>query len=217
MSVLMSQRAFAKHIGRSVGYVNKLVKSGVIPLHGPQRKIRPDEAVAAIEAAKDPTRDPQREANERRRNGGEPSGLLDPKVAPEKSLADLSEEEREALVEAERRRLEELRSEAAEKGVDLSMPSDIDGMSLNEVKVFKEFFQGKLAELDYRKKSGELLDAEDVRRQAYETAQTVKAALLALPHKLSVRIAGMRDPKEIEAALDEEIRQVLEELSGGVE
>ena len=212
-AAMMSQRAFARHIGRSVGYVNKLVKQGVIPLHGPKRKIDPVEAIAAIEAAKDPTRDAQREANERRRS--EPD-IFDSSMLPAESIADMTEEEREEYdrrLREERERFESIRSRAKEQGID--MAEETDGMTLNEVKIFKELYLGKMAQLEFRRKSGDLVDKEAVVREASEEAHRVRSSLLALPHKLSVRIASMNDPVEIEALLDGEIRQVLEELSGG--
>jgi hypothetical protein len=212
--VLMTQRAFAKYIGRSVGYVNKMVKSGVIPLHGPKKRIDPEEAKAAIEAVKDPAREPQRQANERRR---QQPGIFDEDMLPKKSLADMTPEERaeyDRRIAEERKHLEDLRREAQEKGVEL--PADPGDMTLNEVKVFKEFFQGRLAQLEFRKKNAELIEVEVVQREAFEEARRVKDALLSLPHKLSVRLVGKGDPKEIETILDVEFRQILEELSGGV-
>jgi len=217
----MSQRQFAKHIGRSVGYVNKKVKEGVIPLHGPKRKIKPEEAKAALEAAKDPTRDAQRQANEARRKGeARPNerSIFSEEVLPEQSLADMTDEEREEYnrrLKAEREDLERLKEKAAAAGVD-DLNIDTAGTSLNEVKIFKELYLGKMAQLEYRRKSGELIERQEVERQAYEIGSKIKAALLSLPHRLSTRIAGVEDPKAIEAELETEIRYALESLSGGV-
>ena len=108
---------------------------------------------------------------------------------------------------------EELRETLEELGESV----DFSQMTLNEVKIAKEYYQGKLAELDYRKKSGELLTREDVEREASDVALRVKNALLSLPHKLSVRLVGVESPNEMEEILEVEIRQILEELSGANE
>lgn len=209
--VLLSQRAYAKRIGRSVGWVNKMVQSGVIELTGPKRKIDPVQADAALEAVKDPTRDAQREANDRRRKE---KTIFDDDMRPKESIADMTPEERKARDEELRRHreeLEKLREEIKAAGDDVE-DVDLSILTLNEVKVAKEYYQGKLAELDYRKKRGDLIPKEVVEREAADVAMRVKSALLALPHKLSARIVGMETPEEIEAVLDAEIRHVLNEL-----
>ena len=214
---LMSQRQYAKYIGRSVGYVNKMVQVGVIELFGPKKKIDPVHADAALEAAKDPSKDAQREANERRRQEkqNDPS-IFDERVLPKESLADLSEEERISRAEALRKQREEverLREEVAATGENVP-DVDFSKLTQNGVKIIKEYYLGKLAELDYKKKSGDLIDKEEVVREASEVAMRVKGLLLSLPHKLSVRIVGIESPEIVEEMLESEIREVLEELGG---
>lgn len=214
---MMSQRKFAKLIGRSVGYVNKKVKEGVIPLHGPKRQIDPEEAKAALAATADPTRDAQREANAKRRAAKKEPSIFSEDVLPKESVADMTKEEKEEYyrrLAEERKALDELKQKAEAAGVD-DLSIDTAGASLNEVKIFKELYLGKMAQLEYRRKSGELVERSEVEREAYEAAAKVKASFLSMPHRLASRFAGMNDAREIEAVLEDEFRHALESLSGG--
>lgn len=215
MAALMSQRKFAKLIGMSVGYVNKMVQQGVIPLHGPKRQIDPEEAKAALAAAADPTRDAQRQANAKRRAEKKEPSIFSEEVLPRESLADMTDEEKAEYyrkLDEEKKALDKLKQQAEAAGVD-DLSIDTAGASLNEVKVFKELYLGKMAQLEYRRKSGELLDRTEVSREAHEAAAAVKSALMAMPHRLASRFAVMNDPRKIESVMIDEFTHALEALS----
>jgi len=221
---LMSQADFGKLMGVTRQRVNQWVADGVIELvHVAGKKrglVDSEKAKAAVEAARDPSRKPQAEAAKRRAEDNDQNydaGIFDERMLPERSLADMTEDERAEYnrkLAQEREALEKIREEAKEHGVE-DFDIDTAGLGLNEVKVFKELYLGKKAQAEYRKQIGELVERVDVEREAFEEAQRVRSALLSLPHKLSVRIVALTDPAEIEEVLDAEIRQVLEELSGG--
>ena len=218
---LKSQADFGKIMGVTRQRVNQWVSEGIIELvRVPGKKrgfVDVEKARAAVEAARDPRR--KAAAEIKKEPEKKEKSIFDEEVLPEKSLADMSDAERAEYREAlnrERAELEKLKEKARAAGIDTSDDVDLGQQptSLNKVKIFKELYQGKLAKLDYETKSGRLIPAEEIERQAFEMAQTIKSSLLALPHKMSARVAHITEPEKIEALLDIEIRQVLEELSG---
>jgi len=219
--VLMSQRQFAKYIGRSVGYVNKKVKEGVIPLHGPKRKIKAEEAKAALEAAKDPTRDAQRHANEAKRKGEDrmnERSIFSEEVLPEQSLADMTDEERDEYnrkLRAEREELERLRDQVKSTGGKVE-EVDLSELTQNEVKIFKEYYLGKIAELEYQKKLEDVVAKQEVRKDGYELGRATKLSVMAIAPRAAVDIASVfviSDVKKIESIIEKYALGALEDIS----
>lgn len=208
--MLVSQRKFAKMIGRSHNYVNKLVKQGVIPTHN--GKILPDEAKKAIEEHKDPSRDAQRAANEKRRK--EPD-LFAPEMRPEKSIADLTPEERkeyEKKLQEEKKKIEQLKEEAKSVGVELGDFDKLLGtMNLNQARTISEIFNAKIKEVTYKKEIGELVPVKQVEKEAFEAARMVRDSFLSLPDRVSSVLIG-KSKDEIKGILHQEIIQILENL-----
>ncbi len=208
--MLLSGRKFAKQVGMSHTYINKMVKQGVIPLHG--KKIDLDEGVRLLDANRDPSRDAQREANAKRRK---PSGLWSEENMPDESLADMTAEERaeydRQMLSSEQDKLHSVREDAKAAGADVGM--DKMPASINKVKIFRELYMGKIAQLDFKRKSGDLVDRMDVERDGYEAGRLIRDNLLAFPHKMSIKVAGMIKPKEIELIMEREIQDILENLS----
>ena len=209
--MLVSQRKFAKMIGRSHSYVNKLVKQGVIPTHN--GKILPSEAKKAIENHKDPSRDAQREANKKKRK--EPD-LFSPEMLPKKSIADLTPKEREEYekrLQEEKRKITQLKEEAKNIGIELGNFDEILGtMNLNQARTISEIFNAKIKEVAYKKEIGELIPIKQVKKEAFEAARIVRDSLLTLPGRIS-SILVEKNKNEIKDILHKEIVQILENLS----
>lgn len=186
-------------------YFIQLVNNGVIPYHdkagSSKRWYVYEQAKAAIKGVEDPTRDAQREANEKKRY-----------VKPSnENLADMSDEEREAYDEA-------IAAIEDAKAAGLTVPQEMDvvsvnGVTLSEAKVLKEYWLGKKAELDYKKMSGEVIENREVERQAFETARAVRDAILAIPIRISSILAAQNDPQAIKNILTNELTSALLNLS----
>lgn len=205
----------------SKGYFSQISSEGKIPHHtkstSPKKFYRYSEVLEAIKATQDPTRDAQREANEKKRI--EPNDLF-AAVGTYESVADMNDDERE-VYEAERRReIDEAKKAAAElkemsgvndiPGIDAA---SIEGVTLSEAKVLKEYWLGKKAELDYKRMSGEVIDNREVERQAFETARTVRNAILAIPSRISPLLAAQNDSHSIRTILMNELSLALEAIS----
>lgn len=207
----MSRRAFARSVGLSHTRINKLVKDGVIPLHN--GKISLDEGRRLMEENKDPSRDAQREANAERRKQ---VGVFAEENLPEHSLADMTDDERAEYNRQlfdEQNKLKAVQEEAKAAGVDVGMEKAPG--SLNKVKIFRELYMGKIAQLDFKKKSGEVVDKSDVERDGYEAGRLIRDNLISFSHKMSLKVAGLSKPKEIEMVLENEIQEILEQISYG--
>lgn len=79
----------------------------------------------------------------------------------------------------------------------------------------KETHNAMMAELDERKKRGQLVDVDTVNQQADSAARAVRDAFLSLPDRLSSLLVG-RTEKQINAELLKEIRQTLTAVSNEI-
>lgn len=77
----------------------------------------------------------------------------------------------------------------------------------------RETYLARLVRLEYERKTGKLIDAEESRRAAYQDNRRVRDLLLALPERLAAQLAACADPVECRRLLTDEIRRVCEELS----
>lgn len=205
----------------SKGYFSQMTSEGKIPYHSkhgsPKKFYRFEEVHEAILSTQDPTRDAQREANDKKRSS-DPSDLFEA-VGTYESIADMSDEEREAYENARRKEIAEAKAAIEEaKAAGLTVPPRMDapsveGVTLSEAKVLKEYWLGKRAELDYKKMSGEVIENREVERQAFETARAVRDAILAIPIRISSILAAQNDPHAIKNILTNELTSALGNLS----
>lgn len=158
--MLMTQAAYARRIGMSKQYVNKMVKLGVIVLV--EKKVNPTQADQALKEYRDPARDPQREANAEKRSG---DTLFDDANVPEKSLATMSQEERAKYDEELQASLSKLKDKATTMNID-DLP-DLEG-SAKEWNTYKIKEQGLTYALKRRQLEGELITVDDS-KAAFET------------------------------------------------
>ena len=208
--MLVSQNRFAKIIGKSHTYIGKLVERGVIVLVN--GKVDVETAKAAIEEHKDPSRDAQREANEKRRE--EPT--LISAIGSYESEADMSDEEKELIrfeKEETKKIVERLREEEGTDESDIDV-LDFDGMKPAQVRLFKEFYLGKLSKLEYQKKSGELITIDEVRKSIFEASKIIRDGLTNIPARLASRLAFESDPHTCRTMIEVEINKQLNTLNG---
>lgn len=88
--------------------------------------------------------------------------------------------------------------------------------TLVEAKRNTEVYKARLAQLDFEKKAGNLVEADKVEAAAFSAARMARNRLIILPEKLAPELAAEVDPHKIEIMLKREISQALEELSRGV-
>lgn len=85
-----------------------------------------------------------------------------------------------------------------------------------EHKSRREKIEGDRADLAYRKALGDVVDATEVARSRFDTAQKVASALLQIPARIAPVVAP-NDPQRAELLLTEEFKRVLNELAGDLD
>lgn len=181
---------FARQIGRSKAIVSRMVKSGQIPRDA-DGLIPLDEALTAF----------QDYQNTPKNRGGRPSKAS--KAAAEKKV----KEPQKKTSQPKHKPIEEIEAAREEKR---QSASDIHA-ALNKAKLADRTFQARLRELDFKMKSGELLEKTAVIAECQWLAEQVKSKLLAIPPRISSLCEG-RIAREIEEIITDGINSALAEL-----
>jgi AcrR family transcriptional regulator len=83
---------------------------------------------------------------------------------------------------------------------------------LNESRARREHYQAELAKLQVTQQRGELVSADEVKKEAFKVGRGVREALANLADRLSHQLAGETDPAVIHQVLTQEHRSALVEL-----
>ena len=83
---------------------------------------------------------------------------------------------------------------------------------LNESRARREHYQAELAKLQVTQQRGELISADEAKKEAFKLGRSVREALVNLADRLSHQLAGETDPARIHQALTQEHRAALVEL-----
>lgn len=83
-----------------------------------------------------------------------------------------------------------------------------------EARASSEDYKAKLFRLKFEQQSGKLVDAEVVKKRAFENARALRDSLLNLPNQIGVDLAAETDPLKVINMLTRELTRCLEELSG---
>jgi hypothetical protein len=86
---------------------------------------------------------------------------------------------------------------------------------LAKAKAKREMYRAQMAELEYKQKNGELVQADEVAAAWAEQVMIAKGRLLNLPARLAPDIVNATDMRQIEQTIRAAVVEVLEELSGG--
>jgi len=92
------------------------------------------------------------------------------------------------------------------------LPED-DIPDLNVSRARAEHYKAELAKLQLLEARKGVVAADDVKKEAFETARVIREALMNLADRLSHQLAGEEDTRLIHKMLTDEHRQALEELS----
>ncbi|MDR0666846.1 MAG: hypothetical protein LBF71_05490 [Campylobacteraceae bacterium] len=206
MKILLTQAAFARKIGFTRQYINELVKKGIVELTD-NKKIDYDKAIKAIEEHKDPRRDPQREAHQKRKEKN-----LFSMQGKYKSYADMTDEEKAAEYQKTQKELEKLNKEAELLG----LPDDVeelDTIGIKELnrKILIQELRIKKAKADVDEKKS--IQIEQIEKSVFNAVRIVRNGLLGLPARLAPKLAVTSDIHTCRTMLETEITAQLENLS----
>ena len=93
------------------------------------------------------------------------------------------------------------------------LPVDKKFASLTDARTAHETQKAKLAELEYRKRAGELIERDEMIKFITEIIGITRARFLGVGSKVAPEIVGMTNIKKIKAIIDREIYDGLNELS----
>lgn len=94
-----------------------------------------------------------------------------------------------------------------------SQPEKVEFKTLADWKIAKEKWASKKAELEFKIKSGAYVEAEVVKKVAFETGKIIRDNFQSMPDRLSHELAAETDPKKVSLMLESEISKCLEELN----
>ncbi len=84
---------------------------------------------------------------------------------------------------------------------------------MSAAKLRKLQAEASLAELELQRERSELVEIEEVAEQVADAFSRVRSKLLTIPTKTSGLVYALQTQREVQAVLDEAIREVLLELS----
>jgi len=206
--MLISQSKFAAKVGKSRQYINKLVQKGIIPTYDSKR-VDDVEAERLMQEHEDPHREYQRELNKEARKG---TDLFEASKHYE-SVADMSDEERDSLLQQQRDKLNALQNEADKLGVDKEELSDLEQMDVKALNraILQQDLRIKTSKADESEKKS--ISIEEVEKNIFAASRIVRDGLLGIPARLAARIAVESDPHTCRTMMEVEINRQLNNLS----
>ena len=205
-------REFARQIGKSHVWVLKLVNEGILPRYT-DGNIPLEAGLKAYDAYM---------AEPKNKRGRPPKSATAKKATKEESLPKPLPEKVVDFAEAKAK--QESRPPQSDIPQIEQAPDNplIDktartkeavsiNAAMNKAKLAEKTYQARLRELDYKTKSGELLEKAAVVAEAQWLAEQVKSKLMAIPPRISSMCEG-RIAREIEEIITDAINNALKEL-----
>ncbi len=85
-------------------------------------------------------------------------------------------------------------------------------LSYADARALREYNLARLADLDFRQKSGSLVEVVDVKDIAFRAARAARDLILAAPDRLAPLVCGLSDQAEVHRILTEDLMRACEEL-----
>jgi hypothetical protein len=215
----LNQSKFAKEVGCSQQNISKLIKKGILEV-GEDKKL---DLEYSLQKLRDYDLLDDKNKMKKSRTAKDDDSKTEetfslPFDAPVgyKTLADLTPEEREQSEREELEAFQELeakKKEAAIRNININEDADLRSFNYASAKAHREHYMGQIAELDYQIKLGDYVSKAEVEQTFFEASRKVRDMLLNYPSKMSMRVIGKKDIKEIESIMMEEIRYILGNLS----
>lgn len=97
---------------------------------------------------------------------------------------------------------------------EIEVESGNPASSFAKSRAIKEDYLARLAKLEFEEKSGKLVEADQVKDEAFRVARTVRDSILNVPDRISAELAAESDAFKIHQRLTDELRKALEMLAG---
>lgn len=190
----VSQREFAKQIGRSHVWVSKLVKAGKLPTDE-SGKILLEAGLKAYEQSQQVGYDANREHGaKQRKQSGKAKPATKPAAKPKAKTETITVADDDG---------EEMEISASSATV--AKLSE----AFNRAKTAEKTFQAKLKEMEYKEAKGLLIPRDEVVQDAANTAEELRGILFSMPPRIAPLCEG-KSAREIEAILEDSINEALQ-------
>lgn len=103
--------------------------------------------------------------------------------------------------------------ESAEAAAERILTGAVELLSFDEARRFKENYLGLMAQLEYDRDSGLVVDVADVAKAVGTEYAKVRTRLLSIPAEQAPRLHRCKTPAELQDMLQEVITEALEELT----
>lgn len=187
----MSKSEFAAYIGRAPSYITWLLKNDRLVMCPAGKKVLVSDSLELIRQ----TADPSKFAVAERHEGGRVARGVTAHVKAGASA-----------------------TEALPTAIDKPAPEHASGDRENflapdfqKARAHREHFLALLAEDEYLKQHGRLVEVGAVENAAFATGRMLRDLLLGLPKQIAPEIAAISDPWEVERLITAGIRRVLED------
>lgn len=197
MGQLVSQRQFAKEVGRSHVWVSRLVKDGRLPADE-NGKIDLAEGKKAYQASQQVGFDTNRANAARSRTTAKATKKPAAKTTRAKTAKPATEED------------EQESGDGAFSVVDGISVQKVN-QAFNRAKLAEKTYQAKLKEIEYKEAQKLLIPRDEVLADARETAETLRGILFSMPPRIAPLCEG-KLAREIEAIIEDGINRALTEM-----
>jgi phage terminase Nu1 subunit (DNA packaging protein) len=85
--------------------------------------------------------------------------------------------------------------------------------SIAESRAIKEAYLARLSKLEYEEKVKKLVNAEDVKNEAFKLARSIRDNLIGIPDRIAAELVGVKTAEEVHSKISNEIRKVLDLLA----
>lgn len=104
-------------------------------------------------------------------------------------------------------------------GAMTAMPEDntLDSngnISMHEAERREKFARSEISRIKLEEMRGELVRADQVKKEAFATARKLRDAIMAVPARLAPELASETDPHKVEIMLTKELSDCLEKIIG---
>lgn len=99
------------------------------------------------------------------------------------------------------------------KGGGAQTNGDVPPSGYQVARTAREAINARIAEIEWKKLRGEVIEVEEVRRVVFARARRARDLLTSMPARLGPMLAGVDDPKECIKHLEDEVRHICDELA----
>jgi hypothetical protein len=82
-----------------------------------------------------------------------------------------------------------------------------------KARAHREHYLARMAEMEFRKAQGELMEVSFVQKAVYETSRSLNQSLMSMSPQLAPQLAALSDPWKVERQLTAALRQRLNEAA----